>query len=516
MIRVDQAFSARLAPLGGVLATVLTLGQPALLSTGYILHRWAAVAADVEIPVRAILLLAALSLALLLVLRLLIGAWPTAIILADAAVLFTVREIGMALIAVIALFAWALLRVIRRALGRPTDMSSIRWATVRATGIFSLITVLFATAAAGAARTRPDFTAAMPAYQLDASDRPNIYVVLLDGYPRADTLRDQFSIDNRSFLEGLEARGFAVSEGARTNYNKTWLTVGSMLNGTYIDDLLTEHRPPSDPTAQLRWLNALINQASIPRALTKVGYTVRTIAPPYDSATLATADEVITDAAPDAFEVAMITLSPWTTLFRDQVGGLMARAQADRVTDGLDAAVAVARSPVSPQFVLAHIYSPHAPFVLGQDPGRTEGPECFPLGCSFFEVRLERMEISLAEYRDRVDRQISTLNELVLEALDGLVAADPGAVVIVMSDHGLRYSVEDAAEQYRSLLAARTPGHPSLFARDESPVNVLRVVLDTYLGADLAPRPYRAWRMDWSQNIPTETPITEQMGRSDQ
>ena len=214
----------------------------------------------------------------------------------------------------------------------------------------------------------------------------------------------------------------------------------------------------------------------------------------------------------------MITLSPWTTLFRDQVGGLMAGAQVDRVTDTLDAAVAVAQSPDSPQFVLAHIYSPHAPFVLGQDHGTPEGPECFPLGCSFFEVRFDRMEISPEEYRDRVERQISALNELVLEALDRLVAADRGAVIIVMSDHGLRYSVQDAAEQYRSLLAARTPGHPDLFARDESPVNVLRIVLDAYLGADLEPRPYQAWWMDWSQNIPTDPPITEQelMGRSDQ
>jgi hypothetical protein len=258
----------------------------------------------------------------------------------------------------------------------------------------------------------------------------------------------------------------------------------------------------------------MINQAAIPRALGSAGYTVRTIAPPYDSATLATADDVVTNSAPDAFEVAMITLSPWTTLFRDQIGGLLARAQADRVSETLDAAVQMAQTRTAPQFVLAHVHSPHAPFVLGQDLGTPAGPECFPIGCSFYEVRLERMEISRAEYRDRVARQIGALNDLVIEALDEIVAADPGAVVIVMSDHGLRYSLEDAAEQYRSLLAARTPGHPHLFGQDESTVNLLRLVLDAYLRADLEPHPYQAWSMDWHHNLPMEPPISNEAARS--
>jgi hypothetical protein len=223
--RPVDASSDRRGALGSALATALTLAQPALLGSGYILHRWAAVAADVEIPVRSILLISALSLVVLLALRLLTRSWPAAILLANAAVLFTVREIGLALIAVTVLLAWALLRDFRKAMGRSTDMSTIRWASVRATGIFSLITVVVASAAAASVRERPDFTSSMPAYQLDASGAPNIYVMLLDGYPRADTLRDTFSIDNRGFLESLETRGFTVSDEARTNYNKTWLTM---------------------------------------------------------------------------------------------------------------------------------------------------------------------------------------------------------------------------------------------------------------------------------------------------
>ena len=41
---------------------------------------------------------------------------------------------------------------------------------------------------------------------------PDIYVVLLDAYPRADTLDNDFGYDNSPFLDGLRAEGFDVAE----------------------------------------------------------------------------------------------------------------------------------------------------------------------------------------------------------------------------------------------------------------------------------------------------------------
>ena len=46
-----------------------------------------------------------------------------------------------------------------------------------------------------------------------ATDRtlPDIYLVLLDAYPRSDTLASDFSIDNGLFLEQMRAMGFDLS-----------------------------------------------------------------------------------------------------------------------------------------------------------------------------------------------------------------------------------------------------------------------------------------------------------------
>ena len=54
---------------------------------------------------------------------------------------------------------------------------------------------------------------------------PNIYILLLDGYPRADTLAERYDFDNRPFLEELRDRGFDVAERSRTNYMFTQLVL---------------------------------------------------------------------------------------------------------------------------------------------------------------------------------------------------------------------------------------------------------------------------------------------------
>jgi hypothetical protein len=68
--------------------------------------------------------------------------------------------------------------------------------------------------------------------------------------------------------------------------------------------------------------------------------------------------------------------------------------------------------------------------------------------------------------------------------VDAIVARDPGAVVVLFSDHGSRYSLDlRQTEWYHSFLAALTPGHPRLFADDPKPTAILRTLLPIYVTA---------------------------------
>ena len=66
---------------------------------------------------------------------------------------------------------------------------------------------------------------------------PDIYVILLDGYARADALRQVFGVDERPFLDQLAARGLGVSSRARTNYPDTVQVLMSMFNMRLLPDI---------------------------------------------------------------------------------------------------------------------------------------------------------------------------------------------------------------------------------------------------------------------------------------
>jgi hypothetical protein len=478
--------------------------QPFLLGLAVLLDRWTSDATDLDVLVRPVVVVVLATAGLVLIGRLARLGWPILALIADVIVLFTLRELVLALLFAAVTIAIVALKVIRP--GSPSHTSRVRWASARVTAIFAVAFLAFTGVRAGLAAASGTPAMARPTYTA-SSDGPNVYVLLLDGYPRADTLADAFNIDNAPFLEALTDRGFDVSENARTNYNKTWLTLASMLNGAYVSDLLVdEPELPDDAIAQLRWLHAMIERSAIPDALRHAGYAIRTIPSAYGSTALSSADEVFDSGEPNEFEVQLIASSPWTIVFREPVVGWLLEMQARRVEEALAETAALAASNRLPhQFVLSHIHSPHTPFVLGSEPQeRLREASCFPAGCTFWEPRLDRLGISGDQYREGLTRQIATLNGLVTDAIDRVVASDPDAVVIVLSDHGMRFATEAVDEHYRSFLAARTPGHPQLFADDEFPANVLRKVMTAYFGADLEPLPYHAWTLEWTDNLHLE------------
>ena len=67
---------------------------------------------------------------------------------------------------------------------------------------------------------------------------PDIYFILLDQYPRSDSLKLICGGDNRPFLDGLRKLGFYVADRSASNYPRTVMTIASMLNMAYLDEKL--------------------------------------------------------------------------------------------------------------------------------------------------------------------------------------------------------------------------------------------------------------------------------------
>ncbi len=86
-------------------------------------------------------------------------------------------------------------------------------------------------------RSRPkECSVAQPA---DAR-HPMIFHIVLDGYGRGDTLDELYGLDNSDFIGWLEGHGFFVATKSRSNYTHTVLSLASMLNMEYLDELAAE------------------------------------------------------------------------------------------------------------------------------------------------------------------------------------------------------------------------------------------------------------------------------------
>jgi hypothetical protein len=275
---------------------------------------------------------------------------------------------------------------------------------------------------------------------------PNVYVILLDGYPRHDSLMEYFDFDNRPFLDALEERGFDVAERSTSHYPGTMQTVTTMMQMRPLEELLGEEWSGSD--AQYRRLWHLLNAAPVPAAFEAAGYATYAIVSSAAALDWRTADVVLDSPALTEFEEHLVD-----TGFLPYVLPLYVRTHSMRRAEVLDAfAHLEASAGTTPRFVFAHILSPHHPYVFAPD-----GSPAAPCPESLCANHIGPPNPTLA---DRFLGQLRFLNGRVLEALDHIIHVDPEATVIVFSDHGLRRDRADMDEWFRTLFAARGHSFP--------------------------------------------------------
>jgi hypothetical protein len=271
---------------------------------------------------------------------------------------------------------------------------------------------------------------------VSAASGPNVYLVLLDGYPRADTLMEYFDFDSQPFFDELGNRGFTVAGLSRSRYTETAQVVPTMLHQRPLEELLAGEWDGSN--AQYRLMRRLINHSPTQDAYEAAGYRTYSIVSGATGLDWRTADVVIESPWPSTFERHLLAqgmlrkLVPFDAMHRASV---------------LDSFDALAESAgASPRFVFAHFMSPHDPYVFQADgsPAEPCGSEC-----------TNHAGPPNPMLADRLTGQVDYLNRLVLQAVDRIMAVDPEGIIVLFSDHGLRRDSADRDEWFRTLFAAR-------------------------------------------------------------
>jgi hypothetical protein len=77
-------------------------------------------------------------------------------------------------------------------------------------------------------------------------ERPDVYLIVADGYPGDQELNDLFSYDNTQFENELKKRGFFLVTNPKSNYNFTPFSIASMLNMDYLKGIKGSNSDKSD------------------------------------------------------------------------------------------------------------------------------------------------------------------------------------------------------------------------------------------------------------------------------
>lgn len=370
---------------------------------------------------------------------------PTPVAIAASGIVLAAFDVRLAvLIAPLLVGAIAIQRIGRRTAGL-------------APRVLMAFTILLVVITAGrailnGALTLDDFNVAIPdaSGASAASNSPGIYLLLVDGYPRQDSLATEFSFDNEPFLTQLEGLGFSVNRRAETPFARTELTL-SALDVADVRELGRYVRDPArGPIAIRREVrrNELGN-SSVMDAFRKLGYRLVYVPPATTFVEWDGWDERLDPGGPNDFESVLIQRTP----LRYVLDEWMMERTRERVAQTITAWAA----PRAQSLVFAHVMSPHSPF-LWADGGEsiTKPTRCwYTLECALYTGFPHTLRISEDEYADGVAPQVAQLNTLVIEATNRIIAADPDATIVIFSDHGTRYRREGSDEAYRTLFAAR-------------------------------------------------------------
>lgn len=315
----------------------------------------------------------------------------------------------------------------------------------------------------------------VPADGLDPGELPDIWYLIPDRYPRADTLADEFGYDNATFIAALEELGFQVAERSLANYPSTGMSLASTWNLAPVDQLIAE--VPDDPKD---WAPAyrLLRDHALGRNLVRAGYEYVHLGTWWNPT--AKADSATTNLRAD------IGSDFVQAVFRGDSDPERAREPTLYQFEQLSRLAAEDRpEDAPPRFVLAHITVPHEPYVFDRD------GSLVPTDVSRSRTRVDNFTRQL-EY---VNAELSSLVEVLLDR-----PREDWPLIVIQSDEGPHpeaktsgsydwltdASLAEQREKLRTFSAILPPpGSDLVVPEDLTGVNTWRLLLDEVLGTDL-------------------------------
>jgi hypothetical protein len=298
--------------------------------------------------------------------------------------------------------------------------------------------------------------------QIALAQQPDVFYIILDGYGRADVLKEYFGYDNSPFLNELKKLGFYVAEQSKSNYFRTHLSLPSSLNMDYIQALANN---------SITWntISGLLARSEIFNIFNEHGFNTIFYPSGYSFfSKLGSPKTIVNLYTLDEFGYLFLNstllkgLPVFTLTARQHIISTMAALKDVPLSD-------------KPSFVFAHIPMPHPPYLFNADGSPRDVFTSVP----------SDMELLFWEPREAYIGQITYLNQLVLDSVSGIMAnAKRPVIIVIQGDHGPGNNGFSAHERMPILNAYYLPqGGDKFLYPSISPVNSFRLIFDLYFGS---------------------------------
>jgi hypothetical protein len=305
-----------------------------------------------------------------------------------------------------------------------------------------------------------------------APDSPDILLVILDGYTRADILEEQFDQNNTGFLTDLEQLGFRVAEEAIANYSFTYASIATMLDMDYVYEV-----GEIDEAAHERMRDALSGSPELFDTFRAAGYEIAYVENAWGGSHCGAAVDI---CIRDGYTERILWSLSEVTIFAPIVRAVRPHpfnSVSFEHLQSLRDIVAADRREGLPRLTVAHIILPHPPFLRDAD-------------CDFVNTGVRRAFTSpsdelIENRRDFYADQLECTNAKLTEAISAIVEDSPATLIMITGDHGsgsTRLANADqqewpdsAIKERMSILSAyRLPGCDDSVYPSISPVNGTR------------------------------------------
>jgi len=323
------------------------------------------------------------------------------------------------------------------------------------------------------------------AKDIDPTNLPDVYYIILDGYGRSDILKKMYGYDNSKFTNNLKEQGFYVAPKARSNYCQTQLSLASSMNIDYLDNL----------TNQWKDLGKLINSGKVIKTFKANNYQTVAFSTGYTATEITNADIYFkTRGALSEFENILINTTPIRLVMEQSEDISQYDLHRRQVINTLDSLPRIAKIK-NPTFTFAHVVMPHPPFVFDENGKEIDPKRSFAFSDGNHLVQRPNNKrnagkLTPEEYREKYKKQLIFISDKIKTIIERIIdKSEKPPIIILQADHGPGsmldwHSAENTnfTERLSILNAYYLPGVKKGLYKNITPVNTFRFIFNKYFG----------------------------------